>query len=81
MTSANSNRCLTIFKQRAFYHVVNNDALILNKYFGYKTFKSKESIRAGFPVASLNKVMHRLDELSINYKVLHGLDVIVEKNF
>lgn len=81
MAELDANRYITIFKEGSFYNIVNNDALIFNKHFGYKLFSKNNEIRAGFPIVSLNKNLHRLDGLSMNYRVLNGLEIIAEKTF
>ena len=48
-----------------FYSAYDDDALILHYLFGYKI---KES-RVGFPTGSIDKIIDKLNELHINYKV------------
>ena len=51
-------------KSRFFYGVYGNDALIFNKYFGYKLYKQKQ-FATGFPVKNLDIVLEKIDSLSI----------------
>lgn len=57
-------------KSGDFYHVFDNDALIIKYLFNYKVVKNQ----AGFPLNSFNKVINTLEEKSINYVVMDGSD-------
>lgn len=59
---------LKIFKEGFFYSVYKNDALLLNKIFGYKLF-GVQVLRTGFPVKGRAAVLEKLDKLCINYDV------------
>lgn len=62
---------IRIRENKDFYNVIGNDALIFNKYFGYKLYGAKVP-RTGFPKGGLNKIIGKLDDLSIDYDVING---------
>ncbi|MBP3607111.1 MAG: hypothetical protein J6J11_02165, partial [Treponema sp.] len=64
-------------KQEGFYYsVVNNDALILNKYLGYKLY-GVHKFKTGFPVVGLNTVLKKIDKLGMDYDVIDKHENIV----
>ncbi len=58
---------ITIRKHGGFYHVFDDDCYILYYLFNYKIINRK----TGFPLTSLNKVINKLTDLSINYEVVN----------
>lgn len=61
-----------IIKQGGFfYNVSGNDALILNKHFGYKLY-GDDTVKTGFPVSGSETVFAKIDLLSINYDVYNS---------
>ena len=72
---------ITIKQGGFYYNVSGNDALILNKYLGYKLFGVKAP-RTGFPVSGEATVLKKLDKLSINYDLLNQVgETVVSKRF
>ena len=59
-----------LFKSGSFYVSFDEDSLILNKVFNYKLLELKNNIKAGFPLNSLDTVINKLKELSINYIII-----------
>lgn len=53
-------------KHGGFYHVFDDDCYILYYLFDYKISNRK----VGFPLASINKVISKLDELHISYEII-----------
>ena len=80
MNSINNKGFIKILKEGFFYGVLGNDALILNKYFGYKLYKAND-IKTGFPVKKLDTIIEKLDILSMDYKVFNRNKIIIEKSF
>lgn len=78
----NKNKgCLKMHKEGFFYEVTGNDALLLNKYFGYKLY-GQDIIRAGFPIKGSEYVFNKLNELNINYEVYKYSDIpFITKKF
>lgn len=73
--------CLKIRKEGFFYGVAGNDALLLNKYFGYKLY-GQGIVRAGFPVKGSESIFNKLNELNINYEVYrYGSTPFISKKF
>lgn len=66
---------IAIRKSGKFYNVFDDDALIFNYLFNYNIINYK----AGFPESAYQKVINKLEDYSISYKVLS--EPIVEKNF
>lgn len=56
---------MLIRKSGGFYAVYDDDAYILNYFFGYKI---KED-RVGFPINSINKVINMLEDNYISYEI------------
>ena len=46
-----------IIKNGSFYNVIGSDCYILEEMFNYKIVKIANSIKVGFPLRSLNKVI------------------------
>lgn len=66
---------LLFIKIGNFYEVFDKDSLILNKLFGYKIKKIKDSIKVGFPLSRLDYIIKLIG--NINYVVIDN--TIVEK--
>lgn len=71
---------IKIRKEGFFYSVSGNDALLLNKYFGYKLY-GQDIIKTGFPVKGGDAIFSQIDKLSINYEVYksNGIPVISKR--
>lgn len=63
------NGVITMKKNGVFYHIAGNDALIFHRYFGYKVF-GENPVRTGIPAEKIEKVMEKLDRMSMSYDVL-----------
>ena len=66
---------LLFIKIGNFYEVFDKDSLILNKLFGYKIKKIKDSIKVGFPLSRLDYILKLIG--NINYVVIDN--TVVEK--
>ena len=64
-----------LFKSGSFYISFDEDSLILNKVFNYKILELKNNIKAGFPLNSLDTVINKLKELSINYIIIEDKNI------
>ena len=64
-----------LFKSGSFYVSFDEDSLILNKVFNYKILELKNNIKAGFPLNSLDTVINKLKELSINYIIIEDKNI------
>ncbi len=71
-----------VIKQGGYYYNVSgNDALILNKYLGYKLYGIKQ-FRTGFPVVGEKTVLKKIDTLGMDYDLLdQNGGVISSKRF
>lgn len=74
------NDYLILIKNGNFYLALNNDAIVMNTLFNYKIKESTNLIKVGFPTTSLNKIMSRLDTLSINYLVVDN-EIVNKRKF
>lgn len=72
---------IIIIKSGNFYGVIDKDAMIVNKLFGYKISKLSDTVKCGFPVTSIDKVMKVLDEHVISYIVIENNNIIISKSF
>ena len=66
---------LLFIKMGNFYEVFDKDSLILNKLFGYKIKRIKDSIKVGFPLNRLDYIIKLIG--NINYVVIDN--TVVEK--
>ena len=66
---------LLFIKIGNFYEVFDKDSLILNKLFGYKIKRIKDSIKVGFPLNRLDYILKLIG--NINYVVIDN--TVVEK--
>jgi DNA mismatch repair ATPase MutS len=66
---------LLFIKIGNFYEVFDKDSLILNKLFGYKIKRIKDSIKAGFPLNRLDYILKLIG--NINYVVIDN--TLIEK--
>ena len=64
-----------LFKSGSFYVSFDEDSLILNKVFNYKILELKNNIKTGFPLNSLDTVINKLKELSINYIIIEDKNI------
>ena len=69
---------LLFIKIGNFYEVFDKDSLILNKLFGYKIKRIKDSIKVGFPLSRLDYILKLIG--NINYVVIDNM-VIEKKKF
>lgn len=68
-----------IIKIGSFYNVISKDAYILSSIFNYKINTFSNTVKVGFPLTSLNKVLKTLDKIKINYLVYENNIVIKQK--
>ena len=57
------NNTLIMIKVGNFYHIYDDDSIIMNYLFKYKIIDNK----VGFPLKSLDKVIKKLSKSNINY--------------
>ena len=69
---------LLFIKIGNFYEVFDKDSLILNKLFGYKLKKIKDSIKVGFPISRLDYILKLIG--NINYVVIDNT-IVKKKKF
>ena len=70
---------IIIIKIGSFYNVISKDAYILSSIFNYKINTFSNTVKVGFPLTSLNKVLNTLDKIKINYLVYENNIVIKQK--
>lgn len=70
---------IIMFKYGNFYETFSNDALIMNSIFNYKISKLSNTFKVGFPISSLENIIEKLNEKSINYVVLNKEETINKK--
>ena len=72
---------MLIKQEGIFYSVASNDALILNKYLGYKLYGFKK-LKTGFHIKSLDVVLKKIDKLGMDYDVVdQNENIILVKRF
>ena len=59
-------------KSGTFYNVLGNDCYIFKNIFGYKVNTFSDTVKVGFPINALNRVINTFDKLKINYIVYEG---------
>lgn len=60
---------IIIMKNGVFYNVLGKDCYIMKNIFGYKVSTFGDTVKVGFPIKGLNKVLDTLDKLKISYLV------------
>lgn len=71
---------IILIKSGNFYIALGDDAKILNNVLGYQIKEFSNTIKIGFPIISLNKVIDKLDSLKINYIVIDK-EIILKNKF
>ena len=61
---------IILIKSGNFYLALADDAKILNNILGYQIKEFSNTIKVGFPLIGLTKVIDKLDCLEINYMVI-----------
>lgn len=72
---------IIIIKYGNFYETFDKDALIINKLFDYKINKLKNTFKVGYPISSINNIISKLDNYSINYAVIDNENIVNNKVF
>ena len=67
---------LLFIKVGNFYEVFDKDSLILDKLFGYKIKRIKDSIKVGFPLNRLDYIIKLIG--NINYVVIDNVNVKIK---
>ena len=73
------NDYIIFLKFGNFYEVFDNDGLILNKLFNYKIKRTKNNIKAGFPIYKLDYILRLLDR--VNYIIIEKDKIIEVKEY
>ena len=61
---------IILIKSVNFYIALGDDAKIINNILGYQIKEFSNTVKIGFPIISLNKVLDKLDTLKINYMII-----------
>lgn len=64
-----------------FITCYNDDAYILHSIFGYKLVGEGKNDKLGFPSTVIDKIIDKLDSLSINYEVYYKKELESSKDF
>lgn len=64
-----------------FYEILDKDALILHNILNYKISKISDTVKCGFPISSLEKVLAVLNERKINYVIIEDDNIVSKKEF
>ena len=71
---------IVIIKNGIFYNVLGRDCYIIKNILGYKVSNFGGTIKAGFPIRSLNKVLDTLFKLKINYLVYES-EIVLKAHY
>lgn len=69
------NNYIIMIKSGSFYVSFNEDAIILNKIFGYKIVSLKNNIKVGFPINLRDKNINILENKKINYIIIEDKEL------
>lgn len=72
---------IIMIKSGNFYEILDKDAVILNQILGYILSKISDTVKCGFPLSSLNKVITKLNEEQINYIVIDNKEIVNSEKF
>ena len=64
-----------------FITCYNDDAYILHSIFGYKLLGEGKNDKLGFPSTVIDKIIDKLDSLSINYEIYYKKELESSKDF
>lgn len=64
-----------------FITCYNDDAYILHSIFGYKLVGEGKNDKLGFPSTVIDKIIEKLDSLSINYEIYYKKELESSKDF
>lgn len=67
-------------KVGSFYNAISRDAYVLSSVFNYKINQFSNTVKVGFPLTSLNKVLNTLDKMAINY-IVYENDIVIKQKF
>ena len=73
-------KILLSLKNGIFYNVLGRNCYIIKNILGYKVSNFGGTIKAGFPIRSLNKVLDTLDKLKINYLVYES-EIVLKAHY
>ena len=71
---------IVIRKSGIFYNVLGNDCYLMKSIFGYKINPFGDTIKIGFPLNTLNKVIGMFDQLKINY-IVYENEIVIKRRF
>lgn len=83
----NEQTFLTISHKGLFYYAYDTDAIVLHNLMGYSlTNVPNGQIRCGFPDSALGKVLAKMNNLQISYRIYKGtknnpLNVFLQRSF
>lgn len=72
---------IVMIKFGNFYEMFDKDAVIASKLLGYKLSKISDTVKCGFPISSLEKVLKKLNIENVNYVVIENDKIIIKKEF
>ena len=64
-----------------FITCYNEDAYILHSIFNYKRVGEGKHDKLGFPSTIIDKIIEKLEELSINYQIYYKKELEISKDF
>lgn len=64
-----------------FITCYNDDAYVLHSIFGYKLVGEGKNDKLGFPSTVIDKIIDKLDSLSINYEIYYKKELESSKDF
>ena len=70
-----------MMKYGNFYEILGNDALIMNKLLNYKISKLSNTFKVVFPTSSLENIINKLNNYSINCIVIDKEKIENKKEF
>ena len=72
---------IIMMKYGNFYEILGNDALIMNKLLNYKISKLSNTFKVVFPTSSLENIINKLNNYSINCIVIDKEKIENKKEF
>ena len=76
----NYKNYVVIMKNGIFYNVLGNDCYLLKNIFNYKINSFSDTVKVGFPLNTLNKVINTFDKLKINY-IVYENEIVLKGKF
>lgn len=72
---------ILLIKVGNFYEILDKDAMIIHQILRYQLTRLSDTVKCGFPITNLEKVLTTLDTKEMNYVVIENKNIVRERSF